>query len=197
MRYDAAHKERVHQQILAEAASAIRTKGPDRVGVAEVMAKLNLTHGGFYAHFASKDDLVAEAIGYMFEQNLANFLKRTADLAPASALESYVNFYLSPSHRDALGRGCAIAALSGDLPRLPDAARSRFTQGVARLGSAMEELLRKMGKKDAVALASSVLSELVGALAISRAVLDKNQSDTFLRTSRESIKARLGVGGQA
>lgn len=197
MRYDADHKERVHQRILAEAASAIRTKGPDRVGVAEVMAKLNLTHGGFYAHFASKDDLVEKSIAYMLEQNFANFLKRTAGLEPAAAMASYVNFYLSPSHRDAVGRGCAIAALSGDLPRLTDAARSRFTEGVVRLAAGMEELLRKMGKQDAAALASSVVSELVGALAISRAILDKHRSDTVLRTSRESIKARLGIGGPA
>jgi len=88
MRYDADHKERVHQRILAEAASAIRTKGPDRVGVAEVMAKLNLTHGGFYAHFASKDDLVEMSIAYMLEQNFANFLKRTAGLEPAAAMAS-------------------------------------------------------------------------------------------------------------
>jgi TetR/AcrR family transcriptional repressor of nem operon len=194
MRYDAEHKERVHQWILAEAASAIRSKGPDRVGVAEVMAKLDLTHGGFYAHFASKDDLIAEAIAFMFEQNLANFLKRTAGLEPAAAMAAYVNFYLSPSHRDASERGCAIAALSGDLPRLPDAARSRFTEGVIRLRSAIEQLLRDMGKQGAAALASSVVAELVGALAISRAVLDRKQSDTVLRTSRDLIKARLGLG---
>jgi TetR/AcrR family transcriptional repressor of nem operon len=195
MRYDAEHKERVHQQILAEAAGAIRTKGPDRVGVAEVMARLNLTHGGFYAHFASKDDLVAEAIAYMFEQNVANFVKRTQGREPAAGMAAYIDFYLSPAHRDATGRGCAVAALSGDLPRLPDAARSHFTQGVERLRSGIEELLRKMGKKDAAVLASSVMAELVGALAISRAVLDRDRSDTLLRASRESIKARLGCIG--
>jgi len=68
MRTTLTKKERTHRQILAEAANAIRIKGPERVGVAEVMNKLGLTHGGFYAHFASKEDLIAQAITSMFDQ---------------------------------------------------------------------------------------------------------------------------------
>jgi len=134
MRYDAEHKERTHQRILAEAASAIRAEGPDRVGVAEVMAELGLTHGGFYAHFASKDELVSCAITYMFDRMIARFEPMTEGLPPAQALSVYIDSYLSVAHRDAPGRGCALAALaalSGDLPRLPADARASIK---ARLG---------------------------------------------------------------
>src|SRR5271167_834435 len=123
MRYDADQKQRTHNQILAEAATAIRAKGPDRMVVAEVMSKAGLTHGGFYAHFASKDDLIAEAIGEMFRQAGGKFDRIAGELAPAEALATYIDFYLSAEHRDARSSGCPLPTLSADLPRLPDAAR--------------------------------------------------------------------------
>ena len=197
MRYDAEHKERTHQRILAEAASAIRTKGPDRVGVAEVMAELGLTHGGFYAHFGSKDELIACAITYMFDRMVARFERLTAGRAPAEALAGYIDSYLTVAHRDAPGHGCALAALSGDLPRLPADARARFTEGAQRLPAAIARLLSELGRADAQALAVSAVSELVGALALARAIADDERSQAILRISRESIKARLGLGAAA
>ena len=191
MRYDADQKERTHRQILAEAANAIRTKGPDRVGVAEVMSKLGLTHGGFYAHFASKEDLVSQAITSMFEQGYANFLRKTEGLEPREALEAYVNWYLSQAHRDAPNRGCPLASVSGDLPRLPDAARIRYTEGVERLTAGIAKLIKKLGIKNAEALALSALSEMAGALALARAVSDSERSDWMLQASCEMVKSRL------
>ena len=193
MRYDADQKERTHRQILAEAANAIRTKGPDRVGVAEVMSKLGLTHGGFYAHFASKDDLIAQAITSMFEQGFANFLRRTEGLEPREALQTYIDWYLSKAHRDAPNRGCPLASVSGDLPRLPDAARVRYTEGVERLTAALAKLLKKLGAKNADALAFSALSEMAGALALARAICDPERSDQMLQTARDMVKSRVDV----
>jgi TetR/AcrR family transcriptional regulator, transcriptional repressor for nem operon len=193
MRYDADQKERTHRQILAEAANAIRTKGPDRVGVAEVMSKLGLTHGGFYAHFASKDDLIAQAITSMFEQGFANFLRRTEGLEPREALQTYIDWYLSKAHRDAPNRGCPLASVSGDLPRLPDAARVRYTEGVERLTAALAKLLKKLGVKNAEALAFSALSEMAGALALARAISDPERSDQMLQTARDMVKSRVAV----
>jgi TetR/AcrR family transcriptional repressor of nem operon len=193
MRYDADQKERTHRQILAEAANAIRTKGPDRVGVAEVMSKLGLTHGGFYAHFASKDDLIAQAITSMFEQGFANFLRRTEGLEPREALQTYIDWYLSKAHRDAPNRGCPLASVSGDLPRLPDTARVRYTEGVERLTAALAKLLKKLGAKNADALAFSALSEMAGALALARAICDPERSDQMLQTARDMVKSRVDV----
>lgn len=193
MRYDAEHKERTRRSILAEAASAIRTNGPDRVGVADIMSALGLTHGGFYAHFKSKDDLVAQAITQMFDESLAWFLGKTEGLPPAEALTAYIHAYLSRAHRDARGRGCPLAALAGDLPRLTDIARERFTEGAERLPAALAKLLRKLGAKNAEALAYSAIAEMAGALALSRAVADPERSDRILRNSRDMVKARLGL----
>jgi TetR/AcrR family transcriptional repressor of nem operon len=193
MRYDTDQKERTHRQILAEAADAIRRKGPDRVGVAEVMNQLGLTHGGFYAHFASKDDLIAQAITSMFDQGYANFLRRTEGLEPQRGLAAYVDWYLSTAHRDAPSGGCPLAAISGDLPRLPEAARVRYSEGVERLAAALAQFLRKLEVENAEALAFSALSEMAGALTFARAILDRGRSDQILNASRRMVKARLGL----
>ena len=133
MRYDAEHKQRTRARVLSEAAKAIRSEGPHRVGVAGVMAKAGLTHGGFYAHFSSKDDLVVAALAQMFDEAMATFDHFTAGKPPAAALRSYVDFYLSPRHRDAQDTGCPLPSLSGDLPRLDRAARERFALGLERV----------------------------------------------------------------
>jgi TetR/AcrR family transcriptional repressor of nem operon len=194
MRYDADQKERTHRQILAEAANAIRTKGPDRVGVAEVMSKLGLTHGGFYAHFTSKDDLIAQAITSMFDQGFANFLRRTEGLEPQKALQAYVDWYLSKAHRDAPSRGCPLACVSGDLPRLPEAARVRYTEGVERLVAGLTKLLKKLGCENTEVLAFSALAEMAGALALARAISDPQRSDWVLQSSCEMVKSRIVAG---
>ncbi|MGO9930242.1 MAG: TetR/AcrR family transcriptional regulator [Steroidobacteraceae bacterium] len=194
MRYDADQKQRTHKQILAEAARAIRTKGPERMVVAEVMNKLGLTHGGFYAHFASKDDLVAQAITSMFDQGSAQFLRLTQGLEPRQALQAYIDWYLSAAHRDAPGGGCPLAAVSGDLPRLPEAARLRYSEGVEGLAARVATLLRALGAKNAEALALSAVSEMAGAMTLARAVADPARSNQILRNSREIVKARLDLG---
>ncbi|MDB5671371.1 MAG: TetR family transcriptional regulator [Alphaproteobacteria bacterium] len=193
MRYDSEHKQKTRQRILDEAASAIRAEGPHRVGVAGVMKKAGLTHGGFYAHFASKEEMVAEAIGAMFEGPYSRFEKQVAGLAPAEGLAAYVDFYLSPRHRDARDRGCPLPALAGDLARMEPEARERFAAGAEGLRRAVAGLLHAMGREDSDALASSAIAEMVGAMSLARAVADGERSDAILRTSREALKRRLGL----
>jgi TetR/AcrR family transcriptional repressor of nem operon len=193
MRYDAEHKERTRRSILAEAAGAIRARGPERVGVAEVMSGLGLTHGGFYAHFKCKDDLVAQAITHMFDETYAWFLSKSEGLEPAAGLAAFINAYLSRAHRDARSTGCALAAMCGDLPRMPEQARARFTEGVERLHGGLTKLLKKLGRKNADALAMSAVAEMSGALALARAIGDAERSHQILRNAREMVKARLGL----
>jgi TetR/AcrR family transcriptional repressor of nem operon len=193
MRYDSEHKQRTRQQILVEAARAIRAKGPDRVGVAEVMAGLGLTHGGFYAHFKSKDDLIAESITHMFDEAYARFLQRTEGLPPKDALIAYLNFYVSRSHRDGRTQGCPLPSLSGDIPRLPGAARRRFAEGAERLAGAIAKLLERMGTPNPTVLASSVVAEMVGAIVLARGATDPARSDEILVSSRRALKGRLGL----
>jgi TetR/AcrR family transcriptional regulator, transcriptional repressor for nem operon len=193
MRYDKEHKARARERILAAAATAIRKEGPERIGVAGVMKEAGLTHGGFYAHFDSKEALIAEAVGKMFEGPYSRFAAETEGRTPAEALSSYVDFYLAPRHRDARDRGCPLPALSGEMARLPDMARGRFAEGADRLRGAIAHLLGDMGKAEPEALAASVVAELVGAVALARTVEDKARSDAMLAASRKALKERLGL----
>src|ERR1700756_4643866 len=98
MRYDSEHKAQTRARVLEEAAATIRAVGPDGIGVAGLMAKVGLTHGGFYAHFKSKDDLVAQAITRMFDDSRALFDTRTAGRMPRDGLAAYFDAYLSEQH---------------------------------------------------------------------------------------------------
>jgi len=193
MRYDDNHKERTRARVLAEAAAAIRSKGAERVGVAEVMGGAGLTHGAFYAHFASKDDLVAQAITHMFEASHAWFLKHTEGREPADALSNYIDAYFASSHALDRAHGCPIAALSGDLPNLPELARARFTDGTERFVSGVAKLVKKLGAKNAEALAWSTIAEMAGALALSRTVSDPARARQILRNSRAMVRSRIGL----
>lgn len=193
MRYDNEHKERTRQRVLSEAAAAIRTAGPDGVGVAGLMARAGLTHGAFYAHFESKDDLVAEAITHMFEETCQRFFTRTEHPDPAIAMEKLIDAYLSTRHREHPGRGCPLPSLAGELARLTGKARQNFDAGLRRLTSCVAGRIRDLGRADAEDIASSVVAEMAGALALSRTAADPSESDAFLETSRRSIKARIGL----
>jgi TetR/AcrR family transcriptional repressor of nem operon len=197
MRYDAEHKQKTRERVLDEAALAIREEGPHRVGVAGIMAKAGLTHGGFYAHFASKDELVTAAIQHMFERSAGRRIREMQGQPPAEVLEAYIDFYLSPEHRDARTSGCPMPALAADLPRLNQEAQDTFAAGVARVTGALGVLIEGLGYSESKAMASSVLAELVGALSLARIETDKARSDLMLEYSKRALKQRLGLEGQS
>ncbi|WCM27721.1 TetR/AcrR family transcriptional regulator [Sphingomonas sp. QA11] len=194
MRYDGDHKSETRRRVLKEAAREIRAKGPGGVGVAGIMARAGLTHGGFYAHFDSKEALVAAAIETMFESAGRRFDATAAGDDPRAALRAYVDFYLSPGHRDAREHGCPLPALSGDLARLDPEARTRFGQGVAGLTARLADALGRHGMADSEAAGGSMLAEMVGAVTLSRAVADPAQSDAILDRARASVIARFSLG---
>jgi TetR/AcrR family transcriptional repressor of nem operon len=193
MRYAEDHKQATRAKVLKAASRVIRQNGPDRVAVAGIMAEVGLTHGGFYAHFESKDDLLVQAIGQMFLEAKDNFLAIVGDRPPREALKIYFDFYLSADHRDRRDRGCPLPALSADLPRLPVQSRETYGQGVARLTGLLASRLEAADCTDPKATASSILAELVGAVALARAVSDRTQSNVILKASRESIRSRVGI----
>src|SRR6476661_288940 len=99
MRYAENHKEQTRRKVLKAASRTLREKGPDRLTVPEVMAAAGLTHGGFYAHFKSKDDLVAETIGDIFVFSRERARKMVEGMPPAHALATFIDFYVSDQHR--------------------------------------------------------------------------------------------------
>lgn len=193
MRYDSEHKARTREKVLAEAAQAIRAGGFAGVGVAGIMSRAGLTHGGFYAHFRSKDDLIAEAIQYMFEERYAYFFKQADKPDPRQALGDFIDSYLSMRHRDAPERGCPVPSLGGEMPRMPAAARVRFAAGVARLIETLAELIGRIGVANAEGQASSVLAELAGAVGLARIIEDRDGAERLLAASRSALRERFGL----
>ena len=193
MRYDADHKRKTRERVVQEAAKAIRAEGPHQIAVAGIMAKAGLTHGGFYAHFASKDDLIVAAIGQMFEEGGERLARETEGKAPARGLADYIDFYLSKEHCDARTTGCPMPFMAADLPRLSAPAQARFAEGIAGLRGKLGALLEQLGHADAKTEASSVLAELVGALSLARAEPDRERSDTILARSKASLKQRFAL----
>ena len=193
MRYDADHKQNTRERVLKAAAKAIRAEGPHKIGVAAVMAEAGLTHGGFYAHFASKDDFVAAAVGQMFLEGRAKLDRAMEGRTPAEGLATYLDFYLSAAHRDTRTSGCPLPFLSADAPRLAMPSREQFAKGVAGLTDRLAQVLIALGRPDAEEAAGSMLSEMVGAVSLARAEPDPVRSEAILARTRASLTRRLGL----
>jgi TetR/AcrR family transcriptional repressor of nem operon len=195
MRYDSGHKERTRKRLLEVAARDIRATGPEKVGVDSLMGSLGLTRGGFYAHFGSKDDLVAQAIDEMFDQAYSVFRKRTERLGPADALAEYVDFYLSASHCEHPEMGCPLPAVSVDVSRLGARARERFEAGAKRLFQAVAGLFQQLehDNEKSLELATSLLAEMCGAVAMARAAASPTFARQLRNRSRAAIKTRFNL----
>lgn len=193
MRYSSGHRAETRERVLKEAAKEIRAKGPDNVAVAGIMARAGLTHGGFYAHFQSKEALVGEAIGTMFADARARTERIDAAGDPRAVLRAYIDFYLSSAHRDSRDRGCPLPTLSGDFARSEPATRDRFGAGVVGIASRLAVPLATLGYVDAEAESHALLAQLVGGVALARAVGDPALSDALLADTHASIVARYGL----
>jgi len=176
--------------VLRVAAAEMRSRGPTSVGVVDVMKRAGLTHGGFYGHFSSKDALVAAALEQMFAQGAAKFRRITAGKPPGVALGDYIDLYLSEIHRDRPEIGCPIAALSPELARQGLEVRRVFEHGLTLLLDLLEPLLPAENRR---VLAYSMIAEMAGALALSRAVQDRTTSLGILAAARATVRARADL----
>ena len=187
MRYPAKHKIATRRRIVSGASAALRARGVAGVGVAELMREAGLTHGGFYAHFPSKDALVAEAVDAAAEQSARN-LRKVARRAPAGReFEAIVAAYLSPAHRDRPDRGCALAALGPELARDSLPARQAVARHLDALLDLLQEYMRERPGGSRRRRAIATLSCLVGALLLSRMARDRDVSDEILAAAQRHL----------
>ena len=191
MGHSRADKREHHEQIVGVAASRFREDGVDGVGVADLMHDAGLTHGGFYRHFASRDQLVAEAV----ERALLDGGQAMAAVAesPHNPLAAVIDAYLSITHRDNLGTSCAVTTLAGDVARSNPSARVAYTNQVRTYIEMLVRLLEPgpepSGPRRATAIAA--LSTLVGAVSMARAVNDEALSHEILGSAASKLKAQL------
>jgi TetR/AcrR family transcriptional repressor of nem operon len=192
MRYPATHKASTRRRIVDGASAALRARCVAGVGVADLMRQAGLTHGGFYSHFASKDALVAEAIDAAGEQSMRSLRKVVRRAGDKSALKALVDAYLSAAHRDGPERGCAFATLAGELARESPAARRVLTVQFEGLLAFLGEHVADRRGVSRRGQAMAVLSCLVGALMLSRAVDDPVTSGEILAAARRHLTEPAG-----
>lgn len=169
MRYQPGRKKQMtRERVLKAASAAIRADGAARVSVAGIMSDVGLTHGGFYNHFASREDFIAAAIGQMFSEAQERLRRETGTLRPADALAAYIDFYLSAAHRDTIEIGCPLPFLSSEASRLSSGSRQRFASGVAGIIEVLAGFFRRLGRLEPEAEALSLLWELAGAVTLAR-----------------------------
>jgi TetR/AcrR family transcriptional regulator, transcriptional repressor for nem operon len=183
MRYGKGHKQATRQRILEAAGRRFKQDGIDGAGVAAVMSDAGLTNGAFYAHFASKEDLVANVLADQLRAQRQNF-----DSQPPAreGLEAFIRAYLSPEHRDQRADGCPSAALLDEIARRPAATRQVFTD---ELLSTADDVAARLDRTDAEAArtdALTILGFMIGALQLARALADRDLSDQILARSREA-----------
>ena len=181
------HKDATRGRILETASSALRAKGVAGVGVAQVMQEAGLTHGGFYAHFASKDELVADAFLHACEQSAGKLEAAAEAAAPGEKLNAVAGAYLTPSHARHPERGCPIAALGHELARSEGPAREALGERIRQRLGWMEEIATGKSKDERRRKAAGTYAAMIGGLLIARALGDAD-GDKYLAQVRRFLE---------
>jgi len=182
------------QRILTAAARLFRERGIDGAGVDAITEAAGLTHGAFYSQFGSKEAVVVEALRLVLDESNELWVQGASGTDKSRALERIIDGYLSPRHRNSLGKGCAVAALGSDLPRQPKKVREVFTKRLEEGLQVLAGLVPGRGASHRNDVAIQLFSAMVGALILARAVGDESLSQRILATVAEGLK---GVGRDA
>jgi TetR/AcrR family transcriptional repressor of nem operon len=181
-----AEKAQSRTRILKIAGAELRVRGLDGIGVADLMSAAGMTHGGFYNHFESREKLVEATLEQVLAE--AEAQKEATHGKGRSGLLQYIGWYLSQAHRDGAASGCPVASLVNDVSRAGDGARSVFTAGVGRFIEWISDLLgsrRERPEERAILIVSAI----VGAVALARAVNDPEMSERILGGVRKQLRA--------
>lgn len=185
MRYAAEKVAEKRRQILDKASGLFRQHGFNRVSVSDVMKASGLTHGAFYSHFKSKDELIDRSLEHASARNREGF---STEEVSAQPLLEYVQRYLSQAHRDDPAAGCLMAALGSELGR-QQAGKAAFTSHVKAVLYSMEGAFSACPQLDARCTSIKTLAAMVGALTLARAVSDRDLSDEILDEMRPAMAA--------
>jgi TetR/AcrR family transcriptional regulator, transcriptional repressor for nem operon len=193
VRYGKQHKQATRQRILETAGRRLKRDGIDGSGIATLMADAGLTNGAFYAHFASKQELVATAVA----DQLRNQRESLGTLAPGRAgVEQYVREYLSVQHRDNPDDGCPSAALLDEIGRCTQATKRAYTDGLLAMVDDIAARLAPHDPPSARTKTLSVFALMVGTLQLSRALADRQLADAVLEQGSHNALALLDAEQQ-
>ena len=191
MRYSKEHKQETHARIVKKASIRLREKGAHGIGVADLMKEAGLTHGGFYAHFDSREALVIEAFNYAMDRATERWRKMAEQTPPEQRLSSIVDSYLTPIHRDDPGHGCAVPTLGAEIARESAKTRKAFAVKLEQMIDMMADQVQDVPRKAARKQAMATLATMMGTLVLSRIAGSGEFSDEILGAGREAV---LGDG---
>lgn len=184
----AAAKEASHERIVAAAARAIRRSGYDGTGVADIMKEAGLTHGAFYAHFASREAMLAEAASRACAESSAAAASMVAGAPSRDALAAMLQAYLSKEHQQQVEMGCPLAALGSETPRQAPEVRQVTTRHIKETIDLIARQSPDWGQPDAHERALVTLSTMVGALVLARAVDEPALSDRLREAALKHLR---------
>jgi TetR/AcrR family transcriptional regulator, transcriptional repressor for nem operon len=190
MRYSREHKQETHARIVRKASIRLREKGAHGIGVADLMKEAGLTHGGFYAHFDSREALLIEAFAYAMDRSMEYWRKTTAEASPEKRLATIVDSYLTAVHRDDPGRGCAVPTLGAEIARESPKTRKAFAAKLEQMIEMIAEQLPDLPPKAARKQAAATLATMMGTLVLSRIAGNGEFSDEILAAGREAVLSR-------
>jgi TetR/AcrR family transcriptional regulator, transcriptional repressor for nem operon len=172
-------KEATHDRIVEAAARAIRRSGYNGTGVADIMKDAGLTHGGFYAHFPSRDAMLTEAADRAGSEGVAMMERIAATSPPQRALQAMMQAYLSKAHVEGVETGCAVAALGSEMPRQAPDVRHAATRRIKEMIDLVARQSPDWGQPGAHEHALVTVATMVGTLVLARAVDDPRLSDAL------------------
>lgn len=178
--------EQTRERIIEMAGKLFRERGFDGIGVAELMKAAGLTHGGFYRHFVSKEDLMAQACTRVLAGSL-DMVQKAAEHSGGDALSAIASAYLSTAHRDLPGEGCVLAALGSEAGRHGAPLRGAFTQGVRAMADMLTQLSPGKSEHAKREHALAIYASMVGALVLARTVDDAALSEEVLKSVLATI----------
>ena len=191
MRYPKDHGQQTRTRIVENASYGLRQNGVDGLSVADLMKLAGLTHGGFYAHFKSRDALVVEALALAMDRTVVHWLDLTQGLPAEKGFDAVVEAYLSPRHRNNPARGCALPALAADIGRSGPEARRAFAGRLEKMIDILAGLIPKRSS-DARQAAAGAIATMVGSIVLARAAGDKRLSDALLEAGRQAVRNQTG-----
>jgi len=183
MRYEKGHKAASRQRILDMASRRFRREGADAVGIASLMADAGLTHGGFYSHFASREELMRDALATALQQTSFPFFEQAAQTGGVSAI---IHGYLAVSHRDDPEHGCPLACLGAEIARHPPETRAVLAHGAQKVVNLIAAHLPGPDPQQRLSRAMGIFASMVGTLQLARLATDPRISKRILRSGAEA-----------
>ena len=190
MRYSREHKLETHARIVKRASVRLREKGAHGIGVADLMKDAGLTHGGFYAHFDSREALVIEAFAYAMDRSTERWRKLGEQTPPDKRLAAIVDSYLTATHRDDPGHGCAVPTLGAEIARESPKTRKAFAAKLEQMIDMIAEQIPALPRKAARKQAVATLATMMGTLVLARIAGNGEFSDEILAAGREAVLER-------